>query len=149
MFIPIGSYYLIENDIINLLDPSDVSAQVQNVILREPIRKVRSIEEIKHGHSIADYLDDIINRNKLEPHEDHTVESINFFEPKIEGDGKILWENQKNGLWECQLIARGKHLWPVQLGSKQNILTGTPFSKNPHSIWVSVSCHKNEKQCNA
>ena len=66
MFIPIGSYYVIDDEKVNILDTDDVSSQVQDAILQEPIRNVKSIEDIKTGHSMQNYLEDVMKTNKLE-----------------------------------------------------------------------------------
>ena len=138
MFVPIGSYYLVNNEEINILDTDNVSSQVQDVILREPIRNVKSIDDIKKGHSMLNYLEDVIKTNKLEQFEERDpIKETRFFEPKVDGEGKILWEKQEDGQWECQLIIRGEHLWPLQLHSKRNDFTGTPFVKTSESKWVS------------
>ena len=139
MFVPIGSYYLIEEEKINRLDTEDVSAQVQDVVLKEPISNVRSIEEIKKGHDIHRYLDEIIKQMRLDPFESKSISQSerSFFEPKVEGEGKILWEKQEDGQWECHLIIRGEHLRPLQLNCKRNYFTGTPFEKRCDSKWVS------------
>ena len=139
MFVPIGSYYLIDNEKINILDTDDVSSQVQDVILREPIRSVKLIDDIKKGHSMSNYLEDVITTNKLEQFEERdAIKEEKFFEPKVEGKGKILWEKQDNGRWECQLIVRGKYLGPLHLSSQQNRFA-KPFRKSSKSNWVSNS----------
>ena len=140
MFIPIGSYYVIDDEKVNILDTDDVSSQVQDTILQEPIRNVKSIEDIKTGHSMQNYLEDVMKTNNFEQFEprDPIKEEI-FFEPKVDGEGKILWEKQDNGEWESQLVVKGKYLGPLHLSSQQNVFTGTPFEKSSKSNWVSIA----------
>ena len=144
MFVPIGSYYVIEDDRINVLDTSDVSSQVQDVILSHPLSNMESIEEIRNGHSMPKYLDSVMNINKLGPlGQPGSVKEETFFEPKVDGEGKVLWEKQDNGDWECQLIARGKFLGPLHLSSERNVFTGTPFRNTSKSNWVRKSSSQN------
>ena len=67
MFIPIGSYYIFENDKLNVLDTDAVSSQVQDVVLREPITHMKSVEDIKEGHSMSNYLEVVVKMNKVRP----------------------------------------------------------------------------------
>ena len=67
MFIPIGSYYIFENDKLNVLDTDAVSSQVQDVVLREPITHMKSVEDIKEGHSMSNYLEMVVKMNKVRP----------------------------------------------------------------------------------
>ena len=76
MFVPIGNYMLLENGIQNLLDSSNVSAQVQELVLKEPLRKVTNISAITGGHSIASYAK---NLTKLAMSKGVRYNKIHFF----------------------------------------------------------------------
>ena len=139
MFIPIGSYYVFDDENIITLDTNEVTSTVQDAILTQPIRNMKSIEDIKEGHSMLNYLEAVINNSRLEQFEprDSIIEE-NFFEPKVEGEGKVLWEKLDNGDWECRLISRGKFLGPLHLESKYNDFTGSPFRKSSRNNWVGM-----------
>ena len=139
MFIPIGSYYVFDDENIITLDTNEVTSTVQDAILTQPIRNMKSIEDIKEGHSMLNYLEAVINNSRLEQFEprDSIIEE-NFFEPKVEGEGKVLWEKLDNGDWECRLISRGKFLGPLHLGCKYNDFTGSPFRKSSRNNWVGM-----------
>ena len=139
MFIPIGSYYVFDDENIITLDTNEVTSTVQDAILTQPIRNMKSIEDIKEGHSMLNYLEAVINNSRLEQFEprDSIIEE-NFFEPKVEGEGKVLWEKLDNGDWECRLISRGKFLGPLHLECKYNDFTGSPFRKSSRNNWVGM-----------
>ena len=139
MFIPIGSYYVFDDENIITLDTNEVTSTVQDAILTQPIRNMKSIEDIKEGHSMLNYLEAVINNSRLEQFEprDSIIEE-NFFEPKVEGEGKVLWEKLDNGDWECRLISRGKFLGPLHLKSKYNDFKGSPFRKSSRNNWVGM-----------
>ena len=55
-YVPIGSYHLFEENGISTFNNNDVSPQAQDLLLKEPIRKIKRRSEIVQGHKMKSYL---------------------------------------------------------------------------------------------
>ena len=119
---PIGNYILLENGSSSVLDPVSVSTQVQELVLKDPFRNVKSLAEIKDGHKIASYGKTLISTNLLcppspSPGTDMVLKSC--FEPQVEGTASIVWTETEDKMWRCQLAVKGRFFRTLQMTSQE------------------------------
>ena len=124
-FVPIGNYFVIEHDSLSLLESSKMTAQIQEVILKEPMRKVKDISDISKGHNLEDnYCANLIQILKLQPESrDETA--------------RLIFTKRQEGTVGCTLLVAGSFLQNVQL-HKINF-EDLPFNaSSTHNIQVNI-----------
>ena len=133
---------LLENGIQNLLDSSNVSAQVQELVLKEPLRKVTNISAITGGHSIASYAKNL-TKLAMTKGVRLDVQQDSFFLPTVEGRASIVWTEMNDQSWRCLLAVRGKFLQSIQMASEETDFSGLPFKSTSKCMNVSdpFICH--------
>ena len=133
MFLPIGNYILLENGSSSFLDPVSVSTQVQELVLKEPFRHVKSLNEIKDGHKIASYSKNLTSPS---PSPGPAMVLKSCFELRIEGTASIVWTETKDKMWRCQLAVKGRFFRTLQMSSAANDFSGMPFKSSSSVIYV-------------
>jgi len=130
-FVPIGNYMLHGEKNPSVLDRKSLSQQIIELVLKNPIQKLKTIAEIKEGHSIKSYCEHFSTPLKESSNVSSTqFESESFFKPQIQDKASVLWSKQDDGKWKCQMAVRGNFLRCLQLGSPQNKFSGLPFKSS-------------------
>jgi len=141
MFVPIGTYILLENGSTSVLDRKNLSQQVIELILKEPIKKIKTWDKVKDGHSMSSYMNILSHDLKKSP-ETSVLEQASFFKPEIQGKPYILWTKKEDGRWKCVLGLRGRFLKSLQLSSDQNDFSELPFLSTSKSVTVDDGDHE-------
>ena len=81
MFVPIGNYILLQEGESSILDSAHVTPQVQELVLNEPIRKVKSIQDIQNGHSISSYSKTLTFPNRIDQKRSVVQSTSEFLQP--------------------------------------------------------------------
>ena len=139
MFVPIGNFILLEDGSTSVLNTDHVSPQVQELVLKQPIQKVKSLSAIKDGHSVDSYFKKL-NVNSKENEGCTASRDIvhdSFFKPHVEGKPSVIWTRKEDGGKRCQLAARGRYLKSLQMSSKLNMFSGLPFKSTSKCVNVS------------
>ena len=146
MFVTIGNYILLENNSVSSLDVKALSSQVQESLLKEPFKRIKSVSDIKDGHSIDSYCKSLYNLTNIQQilarshREDFYVQFDNaeFFMPKAEDRASLVWSKNEEGIWQCMFALRGHFLESFQISSNENDFSGLPFTSNSHVETVSI-----------
>ena len=131
MYVPIGSYILLENGAINILDTERITPQLRDFILKDPITKVKTLRDIKEGHKIAAYFATLTSSFNLPASQPNPViKKMSYFNPRVNPDDTltIIWTKEESGRYRCQLPIRGDFLQDPVFDSKQNFFSDFPFS---------------------
>ena len=131
MFVPIGNYMLLENGIQNLLDSSNVSAQVQELVLKEPLRKVTNISAITGGHSIASYAKNL-TKLAMAKGVRLDVQQDSFFLPTVEGRASIVWTEMNDHSWRCRWLLGANSFNPYKWLQRRRISPDCPLNQLPN-----------------
>ena len=138
-FVPIGNYFVIEHDSLSLLESSKMTAQIQEVILKEPMRKVKDISDISKGHNLEDnYCANLIQILKLSSRSKRTLICNNLLQPESRDEtARLIFTKRQEGTVGCTLLVRGSFLQNVQL-HKINF-EDLPFNaSSTHNIQVNI-----------
>ena len=144
-YIPIGNFFILEDDKLSPLTSETTTANVQEQVLKEPLRRT-AIDDIRKGHAIDDYcakLTYIFNKQQSLPQqrEDRKIPNKDSLKPTSTGKASIIWTKDPiNEGWTCRLLllSGGHHLCLQPSASDVNIFGGFPFdSSSAFEIMVS------------
>ena len=139
MFVPIGNYYVLEKDTFSLLDIENLSTQVVDLVLKEPLRGIKSVQDIRDGHAMLGYLD-ALSKDAEAAGQSRVIPKSDEMNPKIEEHPRMLWEKQDDGYYECKLVIRGTFISPLLMQSEQNDFADSPFTST--SPWKKVRANQ-------
>ena len=127
---------MLEKDSFSFLDADNVSTQVTDLVLKEPIRKVTSLQEIHDGHTISNYVGALHGKDSSRENTEVTFDDA--FEPQFFDKPMILWEQKGKNQREYNLIVHGKFLTPI-MKSPKNCFEASPFKATSSYDIVSIS----------
>ena len=120
---------MIENADMSLLAPEKTTPQVQESILKDPIRRIKTPSDITQGHSLEDaYLANLTTIQKLSLGELRQVESKDLLRPTEDGTASLVMREKEDSSWMCTLRVQGNFLQNVQLDAAANCFQGLPFT---------------------
>ena len=131
-YVPIGNFYVMEDEKISPLSSDTTTANVQELVLKEPLVKT-GIDNIKKGHMLVDYSAKLMNAFKQHgfPRKDHREVQQKFsLKPSSTGKASIVWtKNSSDESWTCRLLllAGRRHLCLQPSASK---FGGFPFDSS-------------------
>eukprot|EP00092_Neocalanus_flemingeri_P008198 GFUD01008839.1.p1 GENE.GFUD01008839.1~~GFUD01008839.1.p1 ORF type:complete len:1020 (+),score=178.99 GFUD01008839.1:195-3254(+) len=118
-YVPIGNFYLIENHNVSLLASDSTTPQIQELVLKEPIRRINSPDAIKKGHSLGDYYcANLKVLNKVEAVERRELTETNHLCPHQEGQASIFLKRKDKDTHKCTIIVMGSFLQSSRVESK-------------------------------
>ena len=122
----------------SLLSTKSTSPQIQEAILKEPIRIIKNWKDLKLGHSLKDFYCPTLTRLlKLTSLKDRSVEDQNILQPALAKDPPTMSLTQKGDEeFTCKLIARGNFLENIQLHATENEFKGIPFDGESSTHFV-------------
>ena len=117
----------------------NLSTQVVDSVLKEPLRKIKSGQDIRDGHVMLGYLE-ALSKDGMAAGPNRIVPKSDEMNPKIEDHPRMLWEKQDDGHYECKLIVRGTFLSPLLMQSEKNYFANSPFTST--SRWRKVRANQ-------
>eukprot|EP00092_Neocalanus_flemingeri_P046452 GFUD01052255.1.p1 GENE.GFUD01052255.1~~GFUD01052255.1.p1 ORF type:complete len:677 (+),score=145.87 GFUD01052255.1:1032-3062(+) len=118
-YVPIGNFYLIENHKVSLLASDSTTPQIQELVLKEPIRRINSPDAIKNGHSLGDYYcANLKMLNKVEAVERRKLTETNHLCPHQEGLARIILKSEDKDTQQCTIIIMGSSFQNSHIDSK-------------------------------
>ena len=116
-FVPIGNYFVIEHDCLSLLESAKMTAQIQEAILKEPMRRVKNTSDISKGHNLEDnYCANLITILKLSSRSKRTPDCNNLLKPESTDEtARLIFTKRQEGTVGCTLLVSGSFLQNVQL----------------------------------
>ena len=102
---------MLENDRVSLIALRSTTPQIQELILKEPLRDITSPTEIKEGHSLRDYycanLTELTNIGQFEKRQ---IMENNLLFPQQLALASIILKEEPGEKWKCTLIMNGLYL---------------------------------------
>ena len=106
-----------------------MTANVQEVVLKEPLRRIKSVGDITSGHSLEDYYcKNVMNVNKLSSRSLRTVDRKKLLQPTQEGSASILLTTRPDNTCTWSLIMQGRFLSNVQVRDPATKFKELPFT---------------------
>ena len=126
-YVPIGNFYIIEKDKVSLMASGSTTPQIQELVLKDPIRRINTPDETRKGHSLTDYYCASLKLlNKVQPGTKRELTQMNHLCPQQEGLASIILKKEDENRWNCLLAVRGLFLQNAYLESKTS---KNPFKK--------------------
>ena len=126
-YVPIGNFYIIEKDKVSLIASGSTTTQIQELVLKDPIRRSNTPDEIRKGHDLKDsYYASVKMFNKVELGTKRKLIQTNHLCPSQEGSASVILKKDDADKWICTLMLRGSFLQNSRLESKTLI---NPFKK--------------------
>ena len=109
-FVPIGSFYMLENEKVSLLDSTTTTEQLQLLVLKDPIRRADNLSMIKTGHSLGGYYCYNMKKfNQLDTKFPRKVmKQENLLSPIAIDKGHVYLSEIDENTWNCKLHIKGK-----------------------------------------
>ena len=130
---------MLQPDALSILPPQSTTPQVQEAILKEPLRTIEGIEDLKKGHSLEDYYcAHITSLLKVPLHDLTTIETKNLLQPTQSGKAYAMVKKKLSGGFSCALMLEGSFL-QIQMGSDQNDFRSLPLTAESTETLSTVS----------
>ena len=130
---------MLQLDALSILPPQSTTPQVQEAILKEPLRTIEGIEDLKKGHSLEDYYcAHIPSLLKVPLHDLTTIETKNLLQPTQSGKAYAMVKKKLSGEFSCALMLKGSFL-QIQMDAEINNFQGLPFASSSTAIISTVS----------
>ena len=118
-FVPIGNFFILEPATMSPLLTKSTSPQIQEAILKEPIRIIENWKDIKLGHSLKDfYCPTLTKLLQLTSVMNRSIEDQNMLKPTLATDDcppTLFLKQNVDDEFSCTLIARGNFLENIQM----------------------------------
>ena len=103
---------------------------MQEAVLKEPLRRIKSLGDIAKGHSLLDYYTvSLTSINKLSQSQSRTLDTKNMLQPCQNKDGFLYVQTrQDRNVFTLSVI--GSFLQNVQLDATSNDFQGLPFKES-------------------
>ena len=112
----------------SLLATDKTTAQVQEAILKEPLRRITGLGDVIKGHNFVDYYTaSLASINRLPQTTPRTLDARNMLQPSQTGEGTLHLRESEEGKSSFTLRVTGSFLMSVQLDAETNDFKGLPF----------------------
>ena len=140
-YLPIGNFFVLENNNVSSLPSSSTTPQLQEVILKEPARRINAsmqmVDDMKKAHSIGGYCSKLTLINKLAGFHIRNMKEKDSLKPSATLKTFIVWDKEGEDKWKCQLVViEGGNNLDLQLQADSNDFKGFPFQAS--SIYTTI-----------
>ena len=112
----------------SLLATDKMTANIQEAILKEPLRRIMGLGDVTKGHNLLDYYTaSLASINKLPQTTPRTLAARNMLQPSQTGEGTLHVQEREEGRSFFTLRVTGTFLRSVQLDAETNDFKGLPF----------------------
>ena len=95
----------------SLLESGTTTNQLQLLVLKDPLQRIESFEEMKLGHSLNDYYcRHLDSRNIFEVGENRRLTREQLLLPIVKAKGEIYLTMTSEEIWKCRIHIRGQFL---------------------------------------
>ena len=139
-FVPIGNYFVVQPTAISNLSSESTTPQIQEAILKDPLRTVKGSTDITVGHSLESFYHAHITRlQRLPPEDKRAMVSQNLLKPSLSDSDKPYAAIRKDGgKFCCVLLLKGSFL-QIQMSSDRNNFQPLPFTSESDLFMSQVS----------
>ena len=111
-----------------MLPPEFTTPQVQEAILKEHLKTVNGLEDIKRGHSLEGYYcARITSLLKMPLQNKNKIDTKNLLQPDLIDKPYAIVTKEKSGEFSCVLMLKGSFL-QIQMAAEFNNFQGLPFT---------------------
>lgn len=129
-FVPVGNFFVVEREIMSPLLASTITAPIQETILKEPLRQIKTLMDVTKGHSLFDYyISNLAVINNISHTTKRSVDICDVLKPTVIGEGELIISKYKDGSTRFTLRVTGLFLGNFQPGSEANNLHGLEFNR--------------------
>ena len=133
-YVPIGNFYIMENDKISPILAGKSTTNLQELVLKDAILRTSSLGDIKKGHNLNNYYcANLRLDNKLKTVVKKEIHQKNYLVPYQDCSASIFLKKETNN-WNCTLIIKGLFLYNIHVMPNPTLY---PFS-NEEKIEVRV-----------
>ena len=109
--LPVGNFVMLEgNNKRSFLESGTTSSQVQLLVLKNPIERIKTLSDILRGHSLEDYYYSILLHSNMIINFRNTGKSMeveDILKPSVNGVAKVYISKSGEKMWRCNLVING------------------------------------------
>ena len=94
----------------SFLESGTTSSQVQLLVLKNPIERIKTLSDILRGHSLEDYYYSILLHSNMIINFRNTGKSMeveDILKPSVNGVAKVYISKSGEKMWRCNLVING------------------------------------------
>ena len=128
-FVPIGNFIVLENTELSQLNTEKIAASVKEAILKEPLKKIESLSDIRRGHSLHDYYcSNLMAVNNVATNSVRLVDAKHLLQPTTQADSAVIIFTKNPST--LTFMMRGRFLDNVHLDASATDFDGLPFAED-------------------
>ena len=125
--VPIGNYVVVQPTELSNLPSESTTPQIQETILKDPLKTLKGLTDITGGHSLENYYHaHLTSLQRLPREETRTMATQNLFKPSLSRKPYAAVRKDKSGKYSCFLSLEGSFL-QIQMTSDRNNFQPLPF----------------------